>query len=187
MKIKKRPDKKHQIALAIFISLLVIVACGVVYVRFLSPKGDPTTQNKPTQAQTEKQQDSSDKPQGTVEPIESSSTPETQKNIPPAYEGVDANQSSSLTGTITYSSVSGSSLVIRTAIDQTLSSGTCQLTLTNGNRVVTKTSSIAPNPSSSTCEGFDIAVSELSSGKWDISIEISSGDKTGTLAGSANV
>lgn len=187
MKIKKRSNKKIQIILSILAILFIAIAC-IVYVRYLNPTTDPITQTQPSQKNPEqKQQEPVDTQQGTAMPIDTSVIPETQKNISPAYEGTDTNQSPSLTGSITYSSVSGSNLVIRTAIDQALGSGTCRLTLTNGARVVTRTSNIAPNPSSSTCEGFDIAIAELSGGKWNISIEISSGSKTGVLTGSVDV
>lgn len=187
MKIKKRSNKNIQIILSILVIFFSAIAC-IVYVRYLNPSTDPITQTQPSQRNPErKQQEPVDTQENSTMPTDTSATPETQKNISPAYEGTDANQSPSLTGTVTYSSVSANNVVIRTAIDQALGSGTCRLTLTNGAQVVTRASNIAPNPSSSTCEGFDVAIAELSGGKWNISIEISSGGKTGVLTGSVDV
>ena len=106
---------------------------------------------------------------------------------PSQYEGEDPNTTASLTGFVSFSSVVDDNLVIRTTIDQSLNSGTCKLTLTKGAMTVTKTSDIVANPSSSTCSGFDIPTSELSSGKWNIYITLTNGNKTGTITGEATI
>lgn len=106
---------------------------------------------------------------------------------PSQYEGTNPNTTPSLTGFISYNSVVDGNLVVRLTIDQALTSGTCKLTLTKGGSSITKTSSIIANPSSSTCSGFDVPTSELSSGAWTIQIILTSADKTGTITGEVTI
>ncbi len=93
------------------------------------------------------------------------------------YEGkIDRTD---LTGVITANEVVDNQLILRVTIDQQLSSGVCNLTLTSlsNNKIVTKKANVIANPSSSSCAGFDVPVSELSSGDWQVEIKISSSDK----------
>ena len=111
--------------------------------------------------------------------------------VPKQYDTPkDSSQTSnSLTGTINYSSVVDGTLVIRATINQSPSNGSCQLTLTNKStgRTIVKSADIVANPSSSTCNGFDIPVSQLSSGSWSITINLTSGDSSGQITGSAEI
>lgn len=102
-------------------------------------------------------------------------------------EGSDPNSSESLTGSLTSAAQSGDNLIIRVNIDQYLSSGTCVLKLESSGKVVEKSAPIFPTASTSSCEGFDVPVSELGSGKWDIIITLSSGEKTGEIKGEVNL
>lgn len=112
---------------------------------------------------------------------------EEEKIIPAQNEGEDPNQLESLTGNLTTNRVSNGKLILRVNINQYLSTGICTLTLTSGGNVITKTANIVAVASTSTCEGFDIPVSELSSGSWQININIKSGDKSGTIIGEQNI
>lgn len=98
-------------------------------------------------------------------------------------------KSNTLDGVINFKSVADGTLTIRNTIDQHTTSGTCTLTLTNSQtgKVVTKTADIIANPSSSTCKGFSIPVSELSPGKWRIAIDMVSGSSRGTLEATVNI
>ena len=112
--------------------------------------------------------------------------------VPKQYDTPKGSSQSenSLTGTINYSSVvEGETLVIRATINQRPSDGSCQLTLTNKatGQTVVKSANIIANPSSSTCNGFDIPVSQLESGSWNITIDLTSGNKNGQITGSAEV
>lgn len=71
-------------------------------------------------------------------------------------------------------------LQIRTIIQEVLSSGSCIITLKKDNQTVTKTTSVYPNASISTCQGFDIPTSELSPGTWDITIKVTSDNRDGS-------
>ncbi|MDB5177138.1 MAG: hypothetical protein JWN75_806 [Candidatus Saccharibacteria bacterium] len=70
---------------------------------------------------------------------------------------------------------------IRFQIDALIENGTCTLTLTKGSTVVTKTASVQNLSNTSTCTGFDIPVSELSSGSWQLGLNVDSPTITGVI------
>lgn len=73
---------------------------------------------------------------------------------------------------ITAANVNAGVLQIRTLIQTVTSSGTCTLTASGPNGTsYTASSGVQAGPSTSTCKGFDIPISSLSSGKWSIRID----------------
>lgn len=114
---------------------------------------------------------------------------EQDKPIVTQYQGDSVNNSPTLTGIINYSSVVDNVAMIRVTIDQIVSSGTCKLELKNTSlgKIITKNANIAQNPSSATCEGFDVPTSELGSGTWNIEITIQGDNKTGVIRGEITV
>lgn len=104
---------------------------------------------------------------------------------PEKYDGEDANNFGELSGTVTFAGIAGNKLMIRVNIDQFLASGTCSLTIGGYSSDV----NISSSASTSTCEGFDIPLSDLSdlSGETEFSINLSSGDKQGLITGSVQL
>ncbi|HRN97003.1 MAG TPA: hypothetical protein PLZ58_00935 [Candidatus Saccharibacteria bacterium] len=98
-------------------------------------------------------------------------------------------QPNTLTGIINYKNISDGILTIRNTIDQKITDGNCKLVLTNKStgKTITQTADILANPSSSTCKGFSVSTTKLSSGIWDITITITSGDQKGVLRSSVNI
>jgi flagellar basal body-associated protein FliL len=78
-------------------------------------------------------------------------------------------------------------LQVRIMVQEVPSSGTCTLTLTNGSQTVTKTASVYPTAAISTCQGFDVPVSELSSGAWSVTVDVVSGTKNGRVTTSFQI
>ena len=118
---------------------------------------------------------------GTPEDAAAGYTPKT----PEKYEGQDVNQLEKLTGTITYSAKVADKYRIRVNIDQFLKlPGTCKLIVISAGKVVyTDSVSVISNPSSGSCKGFDIPLTKLSPGEYDIKIEINANQKTGIIEG----
>ena len=110
-----------------------------------------------------------------------------EEKTPVQYDGEDPNTLDEITGYISYLAVNDDHFSIRLTINQFLESpGTCTATFSLGSQTVVKTSPTLSDASTSTCEGFDIPLSELSSGDWDVSIAISA-DKKGTITGKVNI
>lgn len=105
------------------------------------------------------------------------------------YEGEDPNTAKELTGVITYAGVNNGSLMVRVNIDQYLDSGSCNLDLMKGENVsvYSDTANIVSSASTATCEGFNVPLSGIGSGNYQIIIRLSSGGKTGMIVGEANI
>ena len=122
---------------------------------------------------------------GTPEDAAAGRTPKT----PEKYEGQDVNKLEKLTGAITYSAKTADKYRIRVNIDQFLKlPGTCMLSVISAGKVMyTDYVNIISNPSSGSCEGFDIPLTKLSPGEYDIKIEINANQKTGIIEGKVTI
>lgn len=104
------------------------------------------------------------------------------------YDGDDPNNSSELSGVVTYASVQNGKLMIRVNIDQYLADGKCELTLKRGGATIySSIANIAVGASTATCEGFDVPVADLEGGKVDIVINLNADSRTGVIRGEANI
>lgn len=134
---------------------------------------------------------SADGPTGIIDYPISNNNANTDKNTPPSKDsGTDKPVTSdTLTGTINFKTTTSDTLALRTTIYQMIDGGNCVLTLTRATdgKVVTKNAKIVANPSSATCGGFDIPLTELGLGKWNISIVLSSGNKSGTITSEVTI
>lgn len=91
------------------------------------------------------------------------------------------SESTTVHTTITSANANDDLVQIRAIINGAISStGSCDLTLTNNNMVIAKTSATYALPASSTCQGFDINRSELSVGTWAISLTVTIDTETAT-------
>lgn len=73
-------------------------------------------------------------------------------------------------------------LLVRALIGAVANDGTCTLTLIKGEMMVTKTAGTQSGPSSSTCKGFNVPVSELSSGEWTAQLQVQVGTRQGKVS-----
>ena len=105
------------------------------------------------------------------------------------YEGDDPNVVADLSDVITHAEVNGNNLVIRVSIDQYLDDGTCKLTLSRAGSVLYNNEvNIINDVSTSSCEGFDVPVSQLGNGAIEITIDLSTTDgKSGIIYGEASI
>ena len=78
---------------------------------------------------------------------------------------------------------------IRVNIDQFLKlPGTCKLTVFSADKIIyTDSVSVISNPSSGSCKGFDIPLTKLSPGEYNIKIEINANQKTGIIEGKVTI
>lgn len=191
---QKKSHKNKIIVWSLFFLVLIILA-GVIVYQIL--KDNNKSSKAPISSEkTEKIESKIEKSQsvdaqsiknedGTPEDAAAGRTPKT----PEKYEGQDVNQLEKLTGTITYSTKTADTYRIRVNIDQFLKlPGTCMLSVTSAGKVVyTDYVNIISNPSSGSCEGFDIPLTKLSPGEYDIKIEVNANQKTGIIEGKVTI
>ena len=181
--IKKKTGGFYGKKLALLL-VVVIVVCGCIAIyaytagNSLFSSGQSSNEKQP-----ESNRPAESKPSHKREVSESSPNyHEPEKNLPKQPES-NVPPTNTITGSINYKNIANGKLILRTTINQALKSGSCVLTLTSGGRSVTKNTNIVQNPSSSSCAGFDVPLSELSPGRWDITITITSDGKSGTIGG----
>ena len=194
-KISQKKTRKNKVIVwSLFFLVLIILAGVIVYqiikdnqLRSKTPSLAESTQNIENKIENPNTPEAKiiNNEDGTPEDAVAGRTPKT----PEKYEGQDVNQLEKLTGTITYSAKTADKYRIRVNIDQFLKlPGTCKLTVLSASRVVyTDSVSIISNPSSGSCEGFDIPLSKLPSGTYDLKIEVNANQKTGIIEGKATV
>ena len=175
MRIQQKKSPKKALLIA---GITVLILGGGVYAYYAARPSDNKRSAETANNDTPKINDETDKTDDKTTPT---TTGEDGKETPKQYEGDNPNTDKSLTGIINYKSVADGNLTLRVTIDQSLTSGTCSLKLTSAGKTVTRSAPVVANPSSSTCEGFSVPVSELSSGQWAIEITVTSGSRTGTF------
>ncbi len=102
-------------------------------------------------------------------------------DTPPAPTEIPGSNKKNVQLTITSKNQTDTVFQIRALISAVENNGTCILTLKNGNKIVTKTAKSQALSTTSTCQGFDVPISELSSGSWDVLIEYNSDTLTGKV------
>ncbi len=179
----KKPAKNNIASYVVYTLLVVALAVGGYYV--FSFINQPNREAGSVRSQSVSD-DSKDKEKNKTDQ-ESSETTKKEKKLPKQYEGEDQlKKSDKITMVINSKEVVDGKLSIRLTINQLLSGGSCKLILI-GNKTVIKTADIVQNPSSSSCMGFDVPVSQLGSGNWSIKIEVKSADKTGVIEDSIKI
>ncbi len=164
--------------------ILLFAAVVVVYLvweNYFKDEGNSPSK-EPETSQVEKDEDEQ-KSDG-IEEVEAE-----EKEPVKQYEGEDPNNNTELTGVVTYAGVANNRLSIRVNINQYLSSGICKLRLVFEGDVAAyyDEANIVSSASTSTCEGFDVSLSELSSGEYDIYIDLDADGKKGVITGEVNI
>ncbi len=169
MKIKNNRQKR-KIRNLLLLLLVVGIFCLAYYFYMGGTNNESTVDvnlDKPTEEQIDAGKDAKLK---TVQEDQEAKTTDKES-------GHDSS-GSSFTTQITTKSVHSDTLQIRNVINGIFSQGTCKLTLTKGNEVVTKSADIQALPQSSTCKGFDIPLSQLSPGSWRVDLSVTIDNET---------
>lgn len=90
--------------------------------------------------------------------------------------GETDGQNEGTTVSITAANVNSTVLQVRGLIGSLVTDGSCILEVSGGPETKEFTASVQPGPSSSTCQGFDIATSDLGSGNRTLTLKYVRGD-----------
>lgn len=177
MKIKQKSSKKRLLLLVV--SVFLLLGLGVVSYYYTTQSRN-TRDTKPSSSWSKPVDDMPDTTEQPVEP-ETVTTDSSVKN----NENTPATQSSTQATPIDITAVNQNetTVSIRSLIQRVTSAGTCSLSVTNENgKQYSETAGIQPLSSFSTCQGFDIPVSSVGSGKWSIVIKYTNGKEYGTAS-----
>lgn len=183
---RRRRRSKKRISWLIFVILLIAVG-AVCYLVWDNYFNDNKTEEQEGQEQISSEEKKPDDKKVEDDTKRGDSDENDDKKVV-QYEGDDPNLNAELTGSVTYAGVLDDRITIRVNIDQYLSGGSCALSLLNKDVVVyNESTGIVNSASTATCEGFDIPVSSVGAGNYEIVIKISSGDKNGLIKGEVRV
>ena len=194
-KISQKKSRKNKVIVWSLFFLVLIILAGVIVYQILkdnqsrskTPSLAESTQNIENKIENHNIPEAKtiNNEDGTPEDAAAGRTPKT----PEKYEGQDINQLEKLTGTITYSAKTTDKYRILVNIDQFLKlPGTCMLSVISAGKVVYNDYvNIISNPSSGSCEGFDIPLTKLSPGEYNIKIEVNANQKTGIIEGKVTI
>lgn len=115
--------------------------------------------SSPVEKPVENSQSESDTPSSS-DPADS---PAANPKTPIQYEAADSAAPASLTAYFSTMRLDNSKLTLRVNIDQYLSSGSCQLLVSDaaGQHIIERTAEIVPAASTSTCAGFDLTPADF--------------------------
>ena len=183
MKITPQSNKKKTLLIAIIVVLLAGGAAAAYWVSNRNSGDKQEGVNHEPASQTEKDAGKQSKDETINKDTSSNSSKENSSTETPP---VPSNQTTTIPMRITASSQNGNVYQIRILIDQVVN-GSCTITLTRGGSKVTKSAPTQALAQSSTCQGFDIPVSELSPGAWQIAITLSGSGITGNTSGTIEI
>jgi len=128
----------------------------------------------------EQQQSGEDIKNDTVNDQENPSKPTTDADTPasPVDQG---SAKSTITLDISSLNQTNSTYQIRTLIGAVTNEGQCTLTLTKGGNTISKAVNVSALAKTSTCQGFDIPMNELTAGAWQLNVAFSNSTLTGTV------
>lgn len=179
MKINRSSNKKP-----IILSLCVVVVAAAAIVTFLYLKNQSNKQQSET---SDAKQQKAAGEQTKSNAVDASNGKAEANDTPPAPQPIEGTSKSSVGVTMTASAQNGSMYQMRFQIDSPTTDGTCTLTLTKGSSTVTKTANVQALAKISTCQGFDIPVSELSPGQWGAHLSYESSTLTGSTTSTISV
>lgn len=176
MRLTQKTKKNTKKNIIIAIAVLVLLCSGGAVSAYLLTRKAPVDSTDTPVTETYNRNDvnldtSTDEQQKAgsdikKESLEKEKTPQPTKTLPVSFTSV---------------SQSDGMLRVRSLIEAVSSSGTCILTLTSSNgTTITKNSSTQALASNSTCQGFDVSLSELSKGSWKVVLAVSIDSKNGS-------
>lgn len=185
MKLQKKPKASPLKKILTPIVVLLLIVGG--YLTYAATQAIWPFSHNPSEA--------SDTTTPENNPSDTSNTPSDDTNSSPSSEespsktstGNQSSTTNTLKVSITSAVQSGNTLKIRTQIDEPLTSGTCHLNLSDGNKTVSEHATLQTLPSTSTCKGFNIDTSKLTAGSWKINLYVTSDDSSGSATKSITI
>ena len=176
----KKNTKKIIISVAIALSFIIISVAILEKLHIIDIIKSPSSQQNDTVKQNSTKIDNN---QATEEQIKNGNGTKTGSNSDSPSEPTIIEGSDKKNVQLTISAVNqiNQLLQIRIIVGAIESGGQCSLILTNGDNTIKKTVGVQSQATTSTCMGFDIPLSELSSGTWSITVSYSSDNLTGVV------
>lgn len=171
MKVSTRKQKNKLLIITAGLGVIILL-CGISYYVYASYFTTPVQQPP-----TLEDQSKNTPPQ---KPLDSKIDSHSQDSPPapiPQENGKDKVELA-----ITSYNQGGTAYQIRSIIYAVVSDGECTLILTKSDEVIVKKSPVQALPNSATCQGFDVPLSELSSGNWQVNLKYENDNISGATS-----
>lgn len=184
---KKTVSKKVKLLSLVVIALIIVASGYLATARYKhlwpfesSRAGAPVAgidYNPPTQEQKDLGQDTKD-----------AITGNSKNQTPNQTQPSQTSGKTPVTVTITSAITNGDTLAIRTTMGTVTSEGTCRLSMKGpSGKVFSAEAAVQPLASSTTCKGFNVPMSSLATGTWEISIVFENTSHTGSTTKTVEV
>lgn len=180
MKIQqKKHNPKKYIGIIISIFFVISFILGLRFINsFIAQKTNNTLKNEITTKQLINLNNPTEDQKNTGDNIKKNSIDNSNKT----------DQQNQINITITSINQTNDQLQIRSIISTVDINGTCTLTMNrNNNTTITKTVKVQALPNATTCMGFDVPKSDLSSGPYTIKIVYTNNSSVGVVEKIINV
>ena len=176
------------------IPIIIIALCAIVGILALPVLLNRATNNTPSTTQEPKSTiDYKNASDGQVSAGDAAKDDFGKRNSEASIErqeanGTPAEQKTDTTVVISSTTINSGTVSIRSILQTIDSSGTCSVTLTKASKTLSRSSGTQSMGSYSTCSGFDINTSDLSSGEWEIQLSYKgSSGQAGTAKGTLSI
>ncbi len=177
--MKKQKKKQSEGPKFGYIFLILVFVAGITFLglSIFMPKKSNDDNDLSTAINETERKDNPD--------TEAQNNTDNPDKTPKKYEGDDESDETKINADISTNEISNGKYILRVTIYELLGEGTCKLHMEtqNGDSVDRSAKIEAIGPDSSSCDGFDIATSGISSGTYNFSVTMTSGSKTGTVKG----
>lgn len=176
MRITSNKTNHKFIFVVIAFILAVVLVCGIYYLYDQQHKESNNSKKSPEETRIKPQ--ATDKEKDQERQYNATQKQKFNDNEAAASEGETSSGSTPTTNNISLSTQSdGSVVTILTKLDS-VSSGTCSLTITNKGKTYTDTANVIYQPEYSSCAGFTVKKDLLGNGTWLIKISIKTPSST---------
>lgn len=186
MKIQRKSQHSKKTIIWLVVAVVVLGSGYAVhaYVTSQSQPSDTTTQHESDHSADSNAVTAPDSEDTTPSGVTTDNSSKSQNSGTSDSSSSDDDEvASSLSVSLSSVQQNGATLQVRTLIKEMISEGTCSLLLEKDGKKVTRSAAIQALPSSSTCKGFDVNVSDLATGKWNITVNVTSGSSSGSTKG----
>lgn len=173
--MKIHQNKKRYLTLTVSVALIILFTIAA----FLLANHNDTEPVRKKESTTEMDSQKTDYSPPSQQEIDAGKE---QKNA--TVEG--GNNSSTLAANFSALNKTSSSIQVRILIEG-VTTGTCTLIMQRNDTKVERVASIQPLASSSTCQGFDIPLTDLAPGSWNLTVTIKADTKSKTLTRTVDV
>lgn len=180
--IISKHEKYKKLLLAV-ISVLTIIALAFVYYLYTT-KTKVIEENQTNNTQNVNKVDYSPP---TTEQVENGTSIKKDSLDNITNTDSDITNSANITITVAQKSSDGEYFQIRSFANKVDNTAKCTLSLTKGSQTISKNVDVQTSASVSSCKGFDINISELSAGTWQMTVKYEGNSINGSITKSIEI